>query len=64
MSHVFWTAFKALPKIQQNAFLSRLCADEGTRSDLMDMAVIESRRHEKSRPFGQYLATYHKKTRH
>jgi hypothetical protein len=53
---VFWTAFKALPKNAQEGVLARLMADRSVREDLMDVALIEKRRTEKTRPFGSYLA--------
>lgn len=41
---VVWIAFKSLPRSSQNAFLQRILKNRNLRSDLMDMAVIESRR--------------------
>ena len=37
-------------------FLARLTCDPQLREDLLDLAVIEQRRHEKARPFAEYLA--------
>lgn len=55
-AEVFWTAFKAMPKQAQADFLARLASDRALREDLLDLAVIESRRSEKARPFTEYLA--------
>ncbi len=55
-AEVFWTAFKALPKTARRNFLARLAADRPMREDLLDLAVIESRRSQKTRPFTTYLA--------
>ena len=58
---VFWMAFRAMDKESREAFLMYLCQDEETRLDLMDLAAIESRRQEKSRPFSEYLTSYRKR---
>jgi len=55
---VFWTAFKALPKNAQEGVLARFMADRDVREDLMDAALIEKRRSEKTRPFVSYLAQH------
>lgn len=55
-AEVFWTAFKTLPKAAQEDFMARLASDPNLREDLLDLAVIEKRRHEKSRPFADYVA--------
>ncbi|MFI5346139.1 MAG: hypothetical protein ACHQ51_07175 [Elusimicrobiota bacterium] len=55
---VFWTAFKALPKNAQEGVLARLMGDRGIREDLVDIALIEKRRSEKTRPFAAYLSQH------
>lgn len=50
------TGFRALPKKQQKAVLDELLDDRQVREDMLDLAVIGSRRHEKGRPFEEYLA--------
>ncbi|MEW5871315.1 MAG: hypothetical protein AB1894_18730 [Chloroflexota bacterium] len=52
---VFWAAFKALPKMEQQAVLRRLLKDEHLRHDLMDLALIEERRDEPARPLQSIL---------
>ena len=55
-AEVFRTAFRALPKAVRERFLGRLVSDPRIREDLMDIALIEERRAEKSRPFSSYVA--------
>ena len=54
-AEVFWTALKALPRKEQQAVLRRVVQDEKLRRDLVDMALIESRRAEPARPLRAYL---------
>lgn len=54
-AEVFWTAFKALPKKAQQEVLAKIIQDKRTRQDLMDLALIEERKEEPSRPFRNYL---------
>ncbi len=55
---VFLTAFKALPKSAREGVLARLMGDRGIREDLLDIALIEKRRPEKTRPFAAYLTQH------
>ena len=55
-AEVFWTAFRVLPRKEQQAVLQRLLKEESLRQDLIDLAVIENRRREPSRPLREYLA--------
>lgn len=55
-AEVFLTALRALPKKQRDAVLTRIAEDKGLREDLLDLALIASRRNEPSRPFRKYLA--------
>ena len=54
-AEIFWTAFKVLPKAEQQAVLRRLIQDQTLRRDLMDLSVIEERRIEPSRSLREYL---------
>jgi hypothetical protein len=54
-AEIFWTAFKVLPKAEQQAVLRRLIQDQTLRRDLMDLSVIEERRDEPSRSLREYL---------
>jgi hypothetical protein len=40
---VFLTAFRALPKEEQEAVLAGIVEDENLREDLLDLAVFEQR---------------------
>ena len=54
-AEVFWTAFQVLPQKEQEAVLRRILKDKTLREDLIDLAIIESRRAEPARPLRQYL---------
>jgi len=45
-AETFWTAFKALPKPEQEAIVARLLGDKEFVEDLMDLALIEHARYE------------------
>lgn len=53
-AEVFWAAFKGLTRKERQAFVRLALSDEDLRSDLLDLATIESRRHEPERPFRDY----------
>ncbi len=55
-AEVFWTAFRVLPRKEQQAVIKRMFADTSLRQDLIDLAIIETRRRESTRPFREYLA--------
>ncbi|OPY02494.1 MAG: hypothetical protein A4E60_01018 [Syntrophorhabdus sp. PtaB.Bin047] len=55
-SEVFMTAFRALPKKVREAVVDKMLSDKEFREDLMDIAVIEQRRKEPSRPLEEYLS--------
>lgn len=55
-SEVFMTAFRALPKKVREAVVGKMLSDKEFREDLMDIAVIEQRRKEPSRPLEEYLS--------
>ncbi len=54
-AEVFWTAFKGLPRKEQQAVLQRVLRDKELRQDLLDLAVIDSRRTEAARPLRDYV---------
>jgi hypothetical protein len=60
-AEVFWTAFRVLPRKDQQAIIRRLLKDKTLRQDLVDLAVIESRRREPARPLRKYLADSQRK---
>ena len=49
-AEVFWLAFKGLPKKEQQLVVQKLLQDREFVEDLMDIALIEQRRSEPSRP--------------
>ena len=54
-AEIFLTAFKTLPKNEQDIFLSKILKDKKIREDLIDIAIAESRSKDKSRPFREFL---------
>jgi hypothetical protein len=54
-AEVFWTAFRVLPRKEQQEFLQRILKNKNLREDLLDLALIESRRTEPTRPLREYL---------
>jgi hypothetical protein len=49
-AEVFWTAFQVLPQNERQAVITRMLRNRQLRRDLMDLAVIESRKAEPARP--------------
>ena len=54
-AEIFWTAFKVLPRAEQQAILRKLLENETLRHDLIDLALIEERKDEPARPLEEYL---------
>ena len=54
-AEVFLTAFKTLPKKEQNVFLSEMLKDKQLREDLIDIAIAESRVKSRGRRFSSFL---------
>ena len=52
---VFVTAFPALTKQERRAVVKRIFSDDSIARDLVDIAVIEQRRHEPSRSLESYV---------
>jgi len=55
-AEVFWMAFKGLPKKERQSVIERLLKDTEFMEDLIDIAILEQRRKEPSRPLEDYLA--------
>ncbi len=55
-AEVFWLAFKGLPRKEQQAVVQKLLQDREFAEDLLDIAIIEQRRSEPSRPLEEYLS--------
>jgi len=49
-AEVFLTAFKTLPKKEQNVFLSEMLKDKQLREDFIDIALIEEAKKVKGKP--------------
>lgn len=60
MAKVFFQAFKSLSQKEKDQFLDELLKEKEYRQDLIDIALLEARRHESGRPFRDYLAERHK----
>ena len=54
-AEIFLTAFKALPKKEQDAFFVQMLRDRQLREDLIDIAIAEDRSRDKARPFREFL---------
>ncbi len=52
----FLAVLKALPKAERDAVIVRIARDEQMGRDILDLATIEDRRVEPSRPFREYLS--------
>jgi len=54
-AEVFLTAFFTLPHADQETFLSKLMKNKKLREDIIDLAIAEKRKSEKSRPFSKVV---------
>ncbi len=55
-AEVFWTAFKTLPRKEQDAVVVRLAEDKNLREDLFDIAIALERKDEPTKPLADVLA--------
>jgi hypothetical protein len=55
-AEVFFTAFHALSKKAQQAFMAKLLQNKEFYEDIVDSSIIEQRRSEPSRSLESYLA--------
>ncbi len=65
-AEVFLTAFKGLPRREQEAILARIARDRGLRSvleDVSDILAVEEERGKPSRPLRGYIAERERKQR-
>ena len=53
---IFVLALKSLTKKERDAVLVRIARDKSLARDLRDLAIIDERRGEPSRPFREYLS--------
>jgi hypothetical protein len=55
-AEVYLMALQSLPKAEKEAIIAHLLEDPQLREDILDLAVIQQRQGEPSRPFTEYLA--------
>jgi len=55
-AEVYLMALQSFIKAEKEAVLARLLEDTELREDILDLALIQQRRGEPSRPFREYLA--------
>ncbi len=55
-AEVYLMALQSLSKAEKKAVITRLLEDDSLREDILDLALIQQRQGESSRPFGEYLA--------
>ena len=60
---VYLMALQSLSKAEREAVIARLLEDTKLREDILDLAVIQQRQGEPSRPFREYLAERRKRAR-
>lgn len=56
-AEVYLMAMQSLSEAERKAVVTRLLEDPKLREDILDLAVIQQRQAEPSRPFREYLAT-------
>jgi len=56
-AEVYVMALQSLSEVERGAVITRLLKDPQLREDILDLAVIQQRQGEPSRPFREYLAT-------
>jgi len=59
-AEVFLAAFHALSKTEREKVILGITRDKKMREDLIDLAIIQARKKEPARPFGEYLQNRNK----
>ena len=54
-AEVYLMALKSLPKTEREVVMARLLEDTKLREDILDLALVQQRQGELSRPFREYL---------
>jgi uncharacterized protein YbaA (DUF1428 family) len=62
-AEVYLMAIQSLSKAEKEAVITRLLEDPRLREDILDLAVIQQRQGEPSRPLTEYLAGKRKRPR-
>ncbi len=60
-AEVYLMALQSLSKAEKEAVIARLLEDTKLREDILDLALIQQRQGEASRPFRDYLAERRKR---
>ena len=60
-AEVYLMALQSLSKAEKEAVIARLLEDTKLREDILDLALIQQRQGESSRPFTDYLAERRKR---
>ncbi|MCL0052981.1 hypothetical protein M1M86_00600 [Dehalococcoidales bacterium] len=60
-AEVYLMALQSLSKAEKEAVIARLLEDTKLREDILDLALIQQRQGEPSRPFTDYLAERRKR---
>ncbi len=58
---IYLMALESLSKVEKKAVIARLLEDESLREDILDIALIQRRQGESSRPFSEYMAERRKR---
>ncbi len=54
-AEIYLMALESLSQAEKKAVITRLLEDESLREDILDIALIQQRQGESSRPFREYL---------
>ncbi|OGO24377.1 MAG: hypothetical protein A2Z28_02730 [Chloroflexi bacterium RBG_16_51_9] len=60
-AEIYLMALESLSKADKKTVIARLLEDDGLREDILDLALIQQRQAEPSRPFRDYLAEREKR---
>ena len=60
-AEIYLMALQSLSKAEKKAVITRLLEDDSLREDILDLALIQQRQGESSRPFSEYLAEREKR---
>ena len=60
-AEIYLMALESLSKAEKKAVITRLLEDDSLREDILDLALIQQRQGESSRPFRDYMAEREKR---
>ena len=61
-AEIYLMALQSLSKAEKKAVINRLLEDKSLRADILDVALIQQRQGEPSRPLREYLAVREKRS--